>query len=271
MRTKATVIIATGLVLSGISSGCAQGPGPLPAASPPIAQVGQPGVPVAPYPGLAQPGGLAPLAGAPPAPIQPGPPIPPGPPAPQPLAPTGTPAATGSVQLYLLNPDGEVDGLLLADGTVVKFPPHLSSMLTAAVTPGANVSVAGFPGASTPYGHAVHALSITNTATGQTVVDQPPATPRIPPFMRAQARTSLTVSGTVARFLINPPGDVDGLVLTSGEEVRFPPHLGQTVVTALGGRAGTAITASGYGARNGFGTAVEASSLVVGNQTIPLQ
>jgi hypothetical protein len=175
------------------------------------------------------------------------------------------------VQLYLLNPDGEVDGLLLADGTVVKFPPHLGSVLSAAVKPGANVSVVGFPGASTPYGHAVHALSITNTATGQMIVDQPPATPPVPPFARGLTRTPLSVSGTVARFLMNPPGDVDGLVLTSGEEVRFPPHIGQAVVTALGGRAGTPITASGYGTRNALGTAVEADSMVVGNQNIPLR
>jgi hypothetical protein len=117
----------------------------------------------------------------------------------------------------------------------------------------------------------VHALCITNTATGQTVVDQPLATPRTSPFMRAQARTSLTVSGTVARFLVNPPGDVDRLVLTSGEEVRFPPHLGQTVVTALGRQAGVPITASWYGARNAFGTAVEAESMLVGGQTLSLR
>ncbi len=70
---------------------------------------------------------------------------------------------------------------------------------------------------------------------------------------------------------MNPPGDVDGLVLTTGEEVRFRPHLGQTVVAALGGRAGAVITASGYGTRNALGTAVEAYSMMVGNQTIPLQ
>ena len=183
----------------------------------------------------------------------------------------GAPVAVGQVQLYLLNPDGEVDGLLLADGTVIKFPPHLGAVLSMAVKPGANVSVVGFSGASTPYGRAVHALSITNTATGQTVVDQPPAMPSVPPFMRGLARSPISVSGTVARFLINPPGDVDGLVLTSGEEVRFRPHLGTVVVTALGGRAGTPITASGYGTRNALGTVVEAYSLVVGNQTIPLQ
>jgi hypothetical protein len=102
-------------------------------------------------------------------------------------------------------------------------------------------------------------------------VDPPPATRPIPPFMPGLTRTQLSVSGTVARFLVNPPGDVDGLVLTSGEEVRFRPHLGQMVLAALGGRAGTPITASGYGTRNAFGTAIEAYSLVVGNQLIPLQ
>jgi len=182
----------------------------------------------------------------------------------------GTSSVVGQVQRYLLNPDGEVDGLLLVDGTVVKFPPHLSAVLTGAVTPGATVSVVGFPGAGTPYGRAVHASSITNTATAQTVVDQPPTTPPVPPFMRRLGRTPLTVNGTVARFLMNSPGEVDGLVLTSGEEVRFPPHNGHLVVTLLGGRAGVPITASGYGTRNAFGTAVEAESMVISNQTISL-
>ena len=31
-----------------------------------------------------------------------------------------TPSVTGTVQQYLLNPHGEMDGLLLSDGTVVK-------------------------------------------------------------------------------------------------------------------------------------------------------
>ena len=258
MRSNQIVVaFAAALLLGGVSSACAQVPAP-PPPYPAAAQGGQPAVPVAPYPGLAQP-------------MMPAPPIGPASPVPQAPAPGATPSAAGSVQLYLLNPDGDVDGLLLADGTVVKFPPHLSSALAAVVKPGMSVSVVGFWGAITPYGRALHATSITNTATGQTVVDQPPATPPVPPFMRRLARGSLTVSGTVARFLVNPPGDVDGLVLTNGEEVRFPPHLGQTVVTALGGQAGMLVTVSGSGTRNAFGTAVEADSMVVGNQTIPLR
>jgi Histidine kinase-, DNA gyrase B-, and HSP90-like ATPase len=61
---------------------------------------------------------------------QPGPPPPPRAPAPAQPMPLGqpTPTVLGTVQQYLLTPHGEVEGLLLADGTVVRFPPrHLST------------------------------------------------------------------------------------------------------------------------------------------------
>jgi hypothetical protein len=39
--------------------------------------------------------------------------------------------------------------------------------------------------------------------------------------------------GTVDRFLINPHGDADGMLLTSGKEVHFPPHMSKLVVAAF--------------------------------------
>ena len=39
--------------------------------------------------------------------------------------------------------------------------------------------------------------------------------------------------GTVDRFLINPHGDADGLLLAGGKEVHFPPHMSKLVVAAL--------------------------------------
>jgi hypothetical protein len=39
--------------------------------------------------------------------------------------------------------------------------------------------------------------------------------------------------GTVDRFLLNPHGDADGLLLTDGMEVHFPPHMAKKVVAAL--------------------------------------
>jgi len=40
-------------------------------------------------------------------------------------------------------------------------------------------------------------------------------------------------NGTVDRFLLNPHGDADGLLLTDGMEVHFPPHMSKQVVAAL--------------------------------------
>ncbi|MFZ1962243.1 MAG: hypothetical protein WAU78_02020 [Roseiarcus sp.] len=39
--------------------------------------------------------------------------------------------------------------------------------------------------------------------------------------------------GTVDRFLINPHGDADGMLLKDGTEVHFPPHMSKPVVAAL--------------------------------------
>lgn len=112
-----------------------------------------------------------------------------------------TPSVTGTVQQYLLNPHGEVDGLLLSDGTVVKFPPHLGIALATSIKAGDAVTAVGFIGPNTSQGRAMKALSITNSQTGQTLVDEPPTTPPLPPHLRGLTSTALTVSGTVAPFL----------------------------------------------------------------------
>ena len=188
--------------------------------------------------------------------------------APPSLASQATPSVSGTVQQYLLSPHGEVEGLLLSDGTCVRFPKHLGATLTSLVMPGDPVDVLGFSGPATPQGRAVKALTITNAKTGQVVIDQPPATRPLPPEQRGLVRTPLTVSGIVTRFLVNPKGDVDGLVLSGGEQVKFAPHRGGLLVGVLGQQPGSAVQASGLGTRNSFGTVVAADSLVVGGQTI---
>jgi hypothetical protein len=41
------------------------------------------------------------------------------------------------------------------------------------------------------------------------------------------------VGGTFERFLINPHGDADGMILTDGTEVHFPPHMSAEVCAAI--------------------------------------
>jgi hypothetical protein len=71
---------------------------------------------------------------------QPAPTTPSGPPPAGPGAPIydlqQLPATEGTVSRYTLTPRGDVDGLILADGTEVHFPPHLSSRLVFAIKPG---------------------------------------------------------------------------------------------------------------------------------------
>lgn len=97
------------------------------------------------------------------------------PPPPPPPAAAGyqQPSASsvqGSVAQYLINPRGDVDGLLLADNTIVRFPPHLGAQLVQTVQPQAAVKVDGYSAVA----GTIHATTITNTTNGRSLVDTPP-------------------------------------------------------------------------------------------------
>lgn len=188
------------------------------------------------------------------------PPVPPrgdAPPALQPPMPgaPGQAVAQGAVQRMLINPYGEIDGLRLADGTVVKFAPHLADALAAAVKPGDAVRVIGRPEAR----GTVRADAIVNTASGQTVYDQPPPLGEgrpMPPHLRAQKLQPQQVEGRVDTVLTGPRGEANGVILADGSIVRFPPEsLRQSV------QPGAPFAASGLGTRNAIGTSLEAVSL----------
>jgi hypothetical protein len=182
------------------------------------------------------------------------------------------PTITGTVKQFLLTPVGDLEGVELLDGTDVRFPPHLGAALAAIVKPGDRVSVLGFVAPPTAYGRAVKAVTITNTATNQSVVDQPPTAPPLPPWVSGASMREMTVSGTLDHYILNDRGDIDGLILSNGDEVKFPPHLGMPVAMALAQQPTATIQASGYGATNGFGTVVDAvtGSLTVGSQSMPV-
>jgi hypothetical protein len=172
----------------------------------------------------------------------------------------------------LLTPVGDVEGVELQDGTDVRFPPHMGAALTAIVKPGDRVNVIGFVAPATAYGRAVKALTITNVATSQYVVDQPPTAPPPPPWLRGANMREMTASGRLDHYILNDRGDIDGLILNDGCEVKFAPPVGPTVAMALTQQPSAMIQASGYGTTNGFGTVVDAmtGSLTVGSQSIPL-
>lgn len=161
----------------------------------------------------------------------------------------------GEVQRMMTNPYGEVDGLRLTDGTIVKFPPHRADALTAAVKTGDAVRVIGRPEAP----GTVKADAVINAATGQTVYDQPPPIGEgrpLPAHLRARRLQLQQVQGRVEAVLTGPLGEAHGVILTDGSIVRFPPGNLRLPV-----QPGAPFAAAGLGTRNTFGTSLEAVSM----------
>ncbi|MGO9935640.1 MAG: hypothetical protein ACLPV8_28055 [Steroidobacteraceae bacterium] len=185
------------------------------------------------------------------------PPPPPGV-APSPPGAVAAPVVTGRIKTLLMNPNGDIDGLLLTDDTQVNFPPHLSEALLQIARIGDTVSVQGFRG----YGAGVlHATVITNTSSGRSMIDEPPAPDRQPPPL---ALTAITASGHVSQLLHADMGEVNGALLDDGTIVRFPPPFGVQLQNVL--QPNVQLTATGFGTQKGLGRALEATSLAINGQ-----
>jgi len=128
--------------------------------------------------------------------------------------PAQLPATRGTVKQYTLTPRGDVDGLILSDGTEVKLPPHLTGQIVFAVRPGDAVTIRGLKALALPL---VDAASVTNDATGATVIDNgPPGGPD-------RWATQQTISGRIAAALHGKRGEVNGALFDNGIILRLPP------------------------------------------------
>lgn len=168
--------------------------------------------------------------------------------------PNQVPAISGNVAQYSLTPRGDVDGVILGDGTQVHFPPHLGQQIVAAVKPGDAVVVRGIRSMAIPM---VQALSMTGGASGQTVIDQgPPPGPPTPVMSQWQY---LQVQGRVREPLYGPRGDLNGALLEDGTQVHLPPD--QAVRWAADLNPGHSLAAQGYGVAGPYGRSLEVQQL----------
>jgi hypothetical protein len=199
-------------------------------------------------------------------PVAPSPGLPSGPPpavSPMPPPPSvgqqpgGVTMMSGSVGRFLINPEGDVDGLLLADKTLVAFPPHVGVQLAASIAPGDDVRITGFavPGGS------IRAQQVEQTRTGQRFVDQPPegaGAARLPRSLRGVGLVKLGASGRVLRVTTAPRGEPDGVLLADGTVVKLTPPVAAQCANLL--QPGTTVAAEGYGTRNRYGESLQATA-----------
>jgi hypothetical protein len=166
--------------------------------------------------------------------------------------PSQLPAIQGAVGQYSLTPRGDVDGLILTDGTEVHMPPHLGTQLVFAVKPGDAVTVHGLRARAIPM---VQALSVTNDATGDTVTDNGPGGPPGP----GGAQQILAAEGNIKTQLHGPQGDLNGVLLEDGTIVRLPPPEANRRSAELA--PGGPLSVQGEGYSGPLGRVIEATSI----------
>jgi hypothetical protein len=167
-----------------------------------------------------------------------------------------TTVVQGLVAQYLMNPDGFVDGLLLSNNTIIRFPPHLGQVLTQTVSPQDIVRVEGFFESSGTF----HASSIIDLQSQRTVADYPPP-PGHPPPPRPGSlpRRPLSANGTIRVLTQGKRSEINGVVLADGTVVHFAPTVGMQFAALL--REGNQFAATGYGTSNEYGRSFEATAI----------
>jgi hypothetical protein len=167
-----------------------------------------------------------------------------------------TTVVQGVVSQYLMNPDGFVDGLLLSNNTIIRFPPHLGEVLTQTVSPQDIVRVEGFFESSGTF----HASSIIDLQSQRKVADYPPPPGRpSPPRPGSLPRRPLSANGTIRVLTQGKRSEINGVVLADGTVVRFAPTVGMQYAALL--REGNQFAATGYGTSNEYGRSFEATAI----------
>jgi hypothetical protein len=159
------------------------------------------------------------------------------------------PVVRGKIAQYSLTPRGDVDGLILTDGTEVHLPPHLGTQLVFAVKPGDEVTIHGLRARAIPM---VQTMSVSNDATGNTVTDNGPGGSR-------DAQQVLTVQGRIKAQLHGPQGEPNGALLEDGTIVRLPPPEADRLASEL--TPGASLYVEGDGFAGPLGRIIAARSL----------
>lgn len=175
----------------------------------------------------------------------------------------GSPAAQGTIRQYLIDPRGEVQGLLLSDGAQVAFTSRLQRDVVATMKLGTPIRIEGRRHRRFPL---VEPDTMVNIDSGATI--------QVPSLLEgplSQGKETLSVQqmraeGAIDRLLYERSGRVSGLVLENGTQVWLPPDVNDSFRKTL--RVGDRIVVEGNGTDNEYGRAME--PIAMGFQDAPL-
>ena len=122
----------------------------------------------------------------------------------------------GTVREFTTAPKGEKDGVILTDGTVVHWPPHLEDRFSNIVAKGDKVKVVGARWKRVPEGEIPRITEIL-APDGTTGAPTKPAASRAGGEPGVVLGETVTATGNVREFTTAKKGEVDGFVLSDGQ------------------------------------------------------
>ncbi|MDR5781579.1 hypothetical protein QCE63_19455 [Caballeronia sp. LZ065] len=170
------------------------------------------------------------------------------------IDPTSLPETRGKVTRFLLNPHGEVDGLVVGSRQV-HVPPHLSKQLARHVALGDSIRVRGVKPRDADM---LAAVSLT-TKSGVVILDEGPHHDGKPHHKPDVERKPMDASGEVALSLFGPKGELRGALLDDGTSLRMPPHAAAELASYL--MPGAHVHAWGHGVKNRHGRTIEVDEI----------
>lgn len=221
---------------------------------------------------------------------------------------TSSTTLKGQVAAYLLDDSGAVEGLLLTSGDQLRFNSQTGQAVSAQIKVGDEVTATGRAGEQSNYGRELRVEQISagghtiieakqkrkrphgkreakdhgdrNAEPPQTSAPAEATTDsNAAPGSNAEANKPesvqptpvelLKAAGTIKAHLVNAHGDVIGLIMSGGEQMRFSAKVGEMVVASEQG-ADTQVIVEGTGVRNERGTVIRPSLITIGNKTITL-
>jgi hypothetical protein len=166
---------------------------------------------------------------------------------------------TGIVERFITTPEGEVDGLILENGMQVRFPSHMSTAITDAITVGDSITVKGYESPTDAMWAQkiitlknANEINIAERAKGKLLASRSEALRKRKPI------DNLSVSGEIDTLLHEPSGEVSGFLLNDGSVVRLPLDIR---APSQSYDIGQYVEVTGYGTDNNFGRSIEAATV----------
>ena len=177
------------------------------------------------------------------------------------LDPDYLPESSGTFERFLINPRGDADGMILANGAEIHFPPHMSAELCAVIRPGQAIKVRGVR----PRGGDLIAAVAIETAEGIRITDSGPPKKMHNDEQRPHEHGAkpkhepMEAEGIVRRVLHGPKGEALGALLGDGRIIRIPAHEAERIAHLLS--PGQTLAIRGQGFVSALGTVIEAREI----------